>query len=101
MTSTKNNTTKWKPLTKLGNALSVVLGEITDVKKIDEKKDKVDRALNNVFLKQSFLDERAHIEVKVVNELKECKDKFKSWEKTFYLKTIWLLQLWKIFRVTN
>ena len=33
VTSTKNNTTKWKPLTKLGNAFSVVLGEITDVKK--------------------------------------------------------------------
>ena len=101
VTFTKNNTTKWKPLTKLGNALSVVLGEITDVIKIDEKKDKVNRALNNVFLKQSFLDEHAHIEVKVVNKLKECKDKFKSWEKTFYLKTIWLQQLWKIFRVTN
>ena len=86
VTSTKNNTTNWKPLTKLGNALSVVIGEITDVKKIDEKKDKVNRALNNVFLKQFFLDERAHIEVKVVNELKECKDKFKSWEKNFLLK---------------
>ena len=84
--STKNNTTRWKSLTKLGNALSVVLGEIEDVKNIDEKKDKVNRALNNVFLKQSFMDERAHIEVKVVNELKECKDKFKSWEKNFLLE---------------
>ena len=76
--------TVWSPVTKLGKAVSVVLGKTTDVEKLDLRQQKYKNNPMFKHIENEYLDCSAVIQLKVCSELKTAKANFKNWESEFF-----------------
>ena len=75
--------TVWSHVTKLGKAVSVVLGKTTDVEKSDLLWQKYKNNPMSKHIENAYLDCLAVIQLKVCSELKTAKANFKTWESEF------------------
>ena len=72
----------WKPITKLGKVVFVVLGEIPEVKSLDILRSRM-KTNPEKSTEKEYLDLLAIIQTKVSNALGKAKQDLKTWEKDF------------------